>query len=160
MSDEYSLARTRYAEWGVDTDEAIARIRDFPISIHCWQADDVRGFESAATAASGGGILATGHYPGRARTIDAVAMNWQTHDILLGECKWGADAIDRKIVRELLDEKTPLVLNELPNNGEGWRVHHALFTRAGATKAARQELQGRAGLLVDLERLYTDLAVE
>jgi hypothetical protein len=89
-----------------------------------------------------------------------VAINWQTRDILLGECKWGTDAVDRKIVRELLDGKTPLVLAELPNGGEGWRVHHAIFTRAGATDAARRELEARAGLLVDLDRLYGDLAVE
>jgi hypothetical protein len=92
--------------------------------------------------------------------VDVVAINWQTRDILLGECKWGADAVDRKIVRELIDGKTPLVLAELPNGGAGWRVHYAIFTRASATAAARQDLMARGGLLVDLERLYQDLATE
>jgi uncharacterized protein len=91
--------------------------------------------------------------------IDVVAINWQTRDILLGECKWGTDTVDRKIVRELLDEKTPLVLQDLPDGGAGWHVHYAIFTRAGATDAARRELAAHAGLLIDLERLYADLTV-
>jgi AAA+ ATPase superfamily predicted ATPase len=88
--------------------------------------------------------------------IDVVAINWQTHDILLGECKWGADTVDRATVRELI-EKTPLVLADLPNAGANWRVHYALFTRAGATSAARQELAKHAGLVIDLARLDRDL---
>jgi hypothetical protein len=92
------------------------------------------------------------------RTVqtDVVAINWQTHDILLGECKWGADAVDRKTVRELI-EKAPLVLADLPNAGANWRVHHALFTRAGATPAAHKELTTHNGIVVDLARLHDDL---
>lgn len=82
------------------------------------------------------------------------------HLILLGECKWGTDAIDRQIVRELIEEKTPLVVPDLPDGGAGWRVHHAIFTRAGATDAARRELASHGAFLVDLERLYADLAME
>ncbi len=92
--------------------------------------------------------------------VDVVAINWQTHDILLGECKWGTDNVDRKVVRELLDEKTPLVLADLPNSGAGWRVSYAVFTRSGATAAARQDLAARGGLLIDLARLYQDLPTE
>ena len=91
--------------------------------------------------------------------VDVVAINWQARALLLGECKWGADPVDRVIVRELIDGKTPLVLAELPDGGEGWRVHHAIFTRAGATVAAQRELAAHAGLLVDLDRLYQDLAI-
>jgi len=65
----YEIARDAFAEWGVDTEPAIARLMATPISVHCWQGDDVRGFERRG-AASGGGIQATGNHPGRARTPD------------------------------------------------------------------------------------------
>ncbi|MBB3987288.1 L-rhamnose isomerase [Sagittula marina] len=63
----YELAREAFAEWGVDTEAALATLATIPISMHCWQGDDVRGFERA-TGTSGGGIQATGNHPGRART--------------------------------------------------------------------------------------------
>ena len=62
----YSLARDVFAELGVDTEACLARLDTIPISIHCWQGDDVRGFESPDRALSGG-IQASGNYPGRAR---------------------------------------------------------------------------------------------
>jgi len=65
----YETARSRFAEWGVDTEAALARIAQVPISMHCWQGDDVVGFERK-TGSSGGGIQATGNHPGRARTPD------------------------------------------------------------------------------------------
>ena len=65
----YQAARQRYADLGVDTEKAIKRLSKIPISLHCWQGDDVGGFESGK-GLSGGGIMATGAYPGRARTAD------------------------------------------------------------------------------------------
>ena len=65
----YVLARERYAEVGVDTEEAMTRLADVPVSIHCWQGDDVGGSERPDMSLSGGGIQATSNYPGRARTI-------------------------------------------------------------------------------------------
>lgn len=65
----YIIAREQYAAIGVDTDRAIAGMDDVVLSLHCWQADDVGGFEVAAGELSGGGIQATGNYPGKARTI-------------------------------------------------------------------------------------------
>lgn len=65
----YELARERYAEAGIDTDKVLRQMDDFHLSIHCWQADDVVGFEPKAGALSGG-IQTTGNYPGRARNID------------------------------------------------------------------------------------------
>ena len=65
----YQAARQRYAELGVDTEEALARLGRIAISMHCWQGDDVGGFESEA-GLSDGGIMATGNYPGRARNPD------------------------------------------------------------------------------------------
>ncbi len=65
----YESAKAQFADWGVDTDAAIKALKDIPISIHCWQGDDVVGFENQ-TGTSGGGIQATGNHPGRARNPD------------------------------------------------------------------------------------------
>jgi L-rhamnose isomerase len=66
----YSLAQELYAKSGVDTEAALRQLAGIPISLHCWQGDDVGGFENPAAGLSGGGIQATGNYPGKARTID------------------------------------------------------------------------------------------
>jgi L-rhamnose isomerase len=69
IENAYRLAEDRYAEFGVETERALERLGRIAISMHCWQGDDVGGFESEA-GLSGGGILATGAYPGKARTAD------------------------------------------------------------------------------------------
>ena len=69
ITARYELARQQYADHGVDTDAALARLGDVAISLHCWQGDDVLGFENVGESL-GGGIAATGNYPGRARTPD------------------------------------------------------------------------------------------
>jgi len=66
----YRLAREAYAEFGVNTEAAIKRALAVPISLHCWQADDVRGLETPRAGLDSGGIMATGGYPGRARNGD------------------------------------------------------------------------------------------
>lgn len=63
----YQVAKDKYAECGVDTDKALERLKEIPISLHCWQGDDVSGFETSEGLLSDGGIQATGNYPGRAR---------------------------------------------------------------------------------------------
>jgi L-rhamnose isomerase len=65
----YELARQRYTSLGVNTDQALQTLRGVPISLHCWQGDDVGGFENEQ-GLSGGGIQATGNYPGKARNAD------------------------------------------------------------------------------------------
>ncbi|MBP5240481.1 MAG: L-rhamnose isomerase [Bacteroidales bacterium] len=77
----YSIAKERYAAIGVDTDKAIATLEQTPISLHCWQADDVMGFES--NAGLSGGIQTTGNYPGRARNIDEVRSDLEFVNSLL-----------------------------------------------------------------------------
>ncbi len=69
IQDAYTMARERYAMLGVDTDRALETLARTPISLHCWQGDDVGGFESTGEALSGG-IAATGNYPGKARNAD------------------------------------------------------------------------------------------
>ncbi len=65
----YELAREQYAEIGIDTDKAIERLKSIPISIHCWQGDDVAGFENLDGSLDGG-LAVTGNYPGKAKTPD------------------------------------------------------------------------------------------
>jgi len=69
ISSAYAAAKERYAAIGVDTEEAIKKLKAINVSIQCWQGDDVGGFETVGAALSGG-IQATGNYPGKARTID------------------------------------------------------------------------------------------
>ena len=69
IEKSYAVARERYAEIGVDTEKALAALQNIPLSLHCWQADDVTGFENRGSDLTGG-IQATGNYPGKARDID------------------------------------------------------------------------------------------
>ena len=64
----YIEAKAKYAALGVDTDKAIAKLKNVPVALHCWQGDDVRGFDTDPTKPLTGGIQTTGNYPGRART--------------------------------------------------------------------------------------------
>ena len=69
----YAIAKERYAAIGVDTDRVLETLKNIPISLHCWQADDVTGFERGE--ALSGGIQATGNYPGKARNIDELRQD-------------------------------------------------------------------------------------
>ena len=69
IHQSYEIAKDRYAALGVDTEKVIDQLQNFHLSMHCWQADDVKGFEVQAGALSGG-IQSTGNYPGAARNID------------------------------------------------------------------------------------------
>ena len=81
IQQSYEIAKERYAALGIDTDQAIATLEKTPISLHCWQTDDVMGFES--NAGLSGGIQTTGNYPGRARTIDEVRADLEFVNSLL-----------------------------------------------------------------------------
>ncbi|MCP4358690.1 MAG: ATP-binding protein [Chloroflexi bacterium] len=95
---------------------------------------------------------AVGSHWSRRVQVDVVAINHQSREILLGECKWGAGKVNRQVVRELIEQKGPKVRQELPD-GEAWSFHYAVFARAGFTEAAATELSAREGLLVDLAAL-------
>ena len=69
INQAYELAKERYASIGIDTEKVLSQLQNFHLSMHCWQADDVKGFEVQAGALSGG-IQSTGNYPGAARNID------------------------------------------------------------------------------------------
>lgn len=72
---EYESAKKTYAQFGVDTDYVLKMMDDITISLHCWQGDDVVGFEEATKGMGGGGILATGNYLGRARNGDELRQD-------------------------------------------------------------------------------------
>ena len=69
----YEEAKKRYAQYGIDTDAAIERLKTVPVSLHCWQGDDVGGFDSKD--ALSGGILTTGNYPGKAATPEQLRQD-------------------------------------------------------------------------------------
>ena len=66
VEERYEAAKESYRNIGVDTDQVLEYLKNVPISMHCWQGDDVAGFEGEG--ALSGGIQATGNYPGKART--------------------------------------------------------------------------------------------
>lgn len=70
----YDLARERYMAYGVETEAALRALAEIPISLHCWQGDDVGGFE-AGGGELGGGLAVTGNHPGKARTPDELRQD-------------------------------------------------------------------------------------
>jgi L-rhamnose isomerase len=81
MSDQletaYQIARRQYADQGVDADAALKALAEISISLPCWQGDDIRGFENSV-AEPGGGLQATGNYPGRARNARELRQDLET----------------------------------------------------------------------------------
>jgi len=75
--DRYTQTKNRYEAMGIDVEDTLKKLSDVPISIHCWQGDDITGFESTGEALSGG-IQATGNYPGKARTPDELMADFKT----------------------------------------------------------------------------------
>ena len=103
IKQAYEIARGRAAELGVDTEKALETLQNVHISLHCWQADDVQGFES--TGSLSGGIQATGNYPGKARNIEelradilkAMSLIGGSHRLNLHEIygEFGGKKVDR-----------------------------------------------------------------
>src|SRR5207253_1248713 len=104
----YASARERYASVGVSSDEAMESLRQISISLHCWQGDDVGGFENTG-ADLGGGLAVTGAYPGKARTPDelradldvALALIPGTHRLNLHASY--AETAGRRVERDELE---------------------------------------------------------
>ncbi len=71
----YETAKEMYAAWGVDTDAAIAKLKEIPVSLHCWQGDDVIGFDHEGPLT--GGIQTTGNYPGKAKTPEQLMADME-----------------------------------------------------------------------------------
>jgi L-rhamnose isomerase len=107
IEQAYHLAQERYAALGVDTDEALKQVAGIPISVHCWQGDDVGGFENAGQEL-GGGLAVTGNYPGKARTPDELRADFeQALSVLPGRHRFNlhacyAEMNGRKVDRDEL----------------------------------------------------------
>lgn len=100
----YSLARESYAALGVDTEAAINAALATPISLHCWQADDVRGLETPKPGLDSGGIMATGGYPGRARNGDEMRADLDlVLKLLPGEQRLNLHAFYAETGRKVVD---------------------------------------------------------
>ena len=110
----YALAKERYAALGVDTDTALQKLATIPISLHCWQGDDVGGFEEPERGLSGG-IMATGNYPGKARTADELRRDLDlAYSLIPGTHRLNLHAIYLET-----DQKVPR--NEIrPEHFAGW----------------------------------------
>jgi L-rhamnose isomerase len=104
----FQRANEQFAEWGVDVDAALTRLGSISISLHCWQGDDVAGFENSGQQI-GGGLAVTGNYPGRARTADELRSDLnKALDLLPGSHRLNlhasyAETAGRKIERNALE---------------------------------------------------------
>lgn len=109
LARAYEFARERYAELGVDTDQALGRLETVSISLHCWQGDDVGGFENPGGELTGG-IAATGNYPGKARTADELRKDLDlVYALLPGSHRLNLHAIylesDSKVERNKIEPR-------------------------------------------------------
>jgi L-rhamnose isomerase len=110
----YEVAKERYAEIGVNTDEALKKLQDMKISVHCWQGDDVKGFLNPNGELTGG-IMATGNYPGAARTPEQLRQDLEeAYSLIPGKHKLNLHAI-------YLDTDEKVDLNEIePKHFTAW----------------------------------------
>ena len=100
----YALAKEQYAELGIDTDQVLKEMEKVVISLHCWQTDDVGGFETPDAELSGGGIQATGNYPGKAKSIAEMRADLEkVLSLLPGEHRLNLHAIYGDFGGELVD---------------------------------------------------------
>jgi L-rhamnose isomerase len=105
----YDKAQELYKQWGVDTEDAITRCAAIPLSLHCWQGDDVTGFEKSAGPLSGG-IQATGNYPGKARNKDELMGDLDfVYSLIPGKKRLNLHAhyaiTDKVVSRDLLENE-------------------------------------------------------
>ena len=114
IEDAYALARDRFAECGVAADQALRRLDTIPISIQCWQGDDVLGFEST-NASLTGGIQTTGNYPGRARSAEELRADLDLALTLIP----GAKRVNLHAI--YLETDTPIERDAIePKHFQGW----------------------------------------
>jgi L-rhamnose isomerase len=110
LERSFTLAKERYASFGVDISKALAQLSRIPISLHCWQGDDVGGFENP-DATLGGGLAVTGNYPGKARTPDELRSDLnQALSLIPGKHRLSlhssyAEIDDKRVERDELQPK-------------------------------------------------------
>ena len=132
MSSLYEHAKETYAKIGIDTEEVLKKLAELPISLHCWQGDDVVGFEN--TGSLSGGIMATGNYPGKAVTPqELMADIEEVLSLLPGKYKINLHAIyaitDGTVDRDKLEPKHFAKWVEFAKkNGLGLDINPTLFS--------------------------------
>ncbi len=114
IQNAYALAKERYAGLGVDTEQVLAKLEEISISLHCWQGDDVGGFEDPERGLSGG-IMATGNYPGKARTGTELRQDLdKAYSLIPGNHRLNLHAI-------YLETETAVARNEIrPEHFNDW----------------------------------------
>lgn len=131
----YELAKERYAEFGVDTDAALHQLAQVTISLHCWQGDDVGGFEDPERGLSGG-IMATGNYPGKTRTAVQLRQDLdKTYSLIPGTHRLNLHAIyletDKKVPRnEIRPEHFAGWVDWAKENGRGLDFNPTCFSHS------------------------------
>ena len=148
FENAYNLAKERYASFGVDTEKAIERLEKISISLHCWQGDDVGGFENPGGDLTGG-IAATGNYPGKARTADELRKDLDVvYSLLPGSHRLNLHAIylesDSKVERNAIEPKHFSAWKDWAKaNGHGVDFNPTCFSHSksadGFTLAHRDE---------------------
>lgn len=114
MSERYAYAQQQYQAIGVDTEQAIEKLSRLPVSIHCWQGDDLTGFENRG--GTSGGILATGNFPGRATTPEQLMQDLDTAFSLIP----GKKRLNLHAVYAVTDGKKVDRDQLLPEHFEAW----------------------------------------
>lgn len=149
ITTAYGLARERYAALGVSADRALERLRRAPISLHCWQGDDVGGFENEL-GLTGGGIQATGNYPGKSRNVDELRADLERAlSLIPGQHRVNLHAIyaetrGRKVDRDQLEpEHFTAWIDWARSRGLGLDFNGTFFSHPlaveGFTLASRDE---------------------
>ena len=149
IRDAYAIARERYNELGVDTDKAIETLLKIPLSLQCWQGDDVSGFENSGDEL-GGGLAVTGNHPGKARNAEELRRDLDVaYSLLPGTHRLSLHAIyaetgGRRVERtELRPEHFSGWLDWAKANRHGLDFNPTLFAHpkaaAGFTLASRDE---------------------
>ncbi len=104
IEKSYELAKEQYAALGIDTDKVISEMDNVNISLHCWQTDDVGGFEKPDSVLGGGGIQATGNFPGKAKTIEQMRADLdKVFSLLPGKQRLNLHAIYGEFGGKLVD---------------------------------------------------------
>jgi L-rhamnose isomerase len=116
IEKSYLLAKEQYAELGIDTDKVISDMDKISISLHCWQTDDVGGFEKPGSVLGGGGIQATGNFPGKAKTIEQMRSDLdKVFSLLPGKLRLNLHAIYGEFGGKLVDRD-----QIEPEHFQGW----------------------------------------
>ena len=136
IKENFNIAKQQYEKWGIDVDEAIEKLKQVPISIHCWQGDDISGFEVNKQELSGG-IDVTGNYPGKARNPQELRSDLEKAlSLIPGKHRVNLHAIYAETNGEVVDrdelkpEHFANWLNWAKEHGLGLDFNPTLFSHA------------------------------